>query len=100
MKSLLYSFAIVLLFASSKDVRADGGPKLGLQTWTCRNMSFEQVVDFATAHHITNLEFIALHLDPAAPKEETLRKKALLDARGLVAYSFGVNKTSLDEAAN
>ena len=100
MKSLLYPLALLLLLASSQATRAAAGPSLGLQTWTCRNMSFEQVVDFAVAHRITKLEFIALHLDPAASKEENLRKKALLDARGLVAYSFGVNKTSLDDAAN
>jgi sugar phosphate isomerase/epimerase len=100
MKSLLYTFVLALFLASNQTTRADGGPSLGLQTWTCRNMTFEQVVDFAVAHRITKLEFIATHLDPAAPKEETLRKKAVLDAHGLVAYSFGVNKTSLDEAAN
>lgn len=76
------------------------GPKLGLQTWTCRNMNFDQVVEFAVKHGITHLELIKAHLDPLAPKEESLRKKAILDQKGLVAYSFGVNQTSTDKEAN
>ncbi len=76
------------------------GPKLGLQTWTCRNMEFDQVVAFAVKHGITQLELISKHMDPRAPKEETLRKKAILDQNGLTAYSFGVNGTSMDKEAN
>jgi len=77
-----------------------GGPKLGIQTWTCRNMNFDQVVDFAVKHGITQLELIKAHMDPTAPKEETLRKKAILAQKGLVAYSFGVNQTSMDKEQN
>src|SRR5256885_507894 len=73
------------------------GPQLGLQTWTCRNMNFEQVLDFAAKHGITQIEFIPTQLDPAAPPQETLRKKALLEQRGLTAYSFGVNQTGTPE---
>lgn len=76
------------------------GPQLGLQTWTCRNMTFDQVVDFAVKHGIKQIQFIAAHLDPNGPKEETLRKKAILDQKGLVAYTFGVSRTSTDKAAN
>jgi sugar phosphate isomerase/epimerase len=76
------------------------GPQLGLQTWTCRNMEFDQVVAFAVKHGITQLELISKHLDPKGPKEETLRKKAILDKNGLTAYSFGVNGTSMDKEAN
>jgi sugar phosphate isomerase/epimerase len=72
-------------------------PTLGLQSWTCRNMTFEQVMDFATKHGITHLELIAAHLDPAAPLEATLRKKAQLAERGLIAYSVGVAGTTLDK---
>lgn len=79
---------------------ADGRVKLGLQTWTCNRMTFEQVVDFAGRHGITQLQFISGQFDPAAGREETLRKKALLDARGLTCYTFGVSKTSLDPAEN
>jgi sugar phosphate isomerase/epimerase len=96
-------FCLVLLIAiSSVAVRAmEAGPQLGLQSWTCRNMTFEQVVDFAAKHHLKYIEFIApAHLDPNAPKEESLRKKAMLDAHGLVAYSFGVMKPGLNKEEN
>jgi len=76
------------------------GPVVGLQSWTCRNMTFEQVVDFAVQHHIKYIEFITAHLDPNAPREETMRKKALLDQHGLVAYSFGVNRPTLKKEEN
>jgi L-ribulose-5-phosphate 3-epimerase len=85
---------------SSGSKSKDAGPKLGLQTWTCRNMTFDEVVEFATKHGIPQIQFIAAHLDPTGPKEESLRKKAILDQRGLVAYSFGVNKTSLNKEEN
>src|SRR5262249_18261337 len=75
-------------------------PKLGLQTWTCRNMDFDQVVAFAIKHGVTQLELIKAHLDPLAPPEETLRKKAILEKNGLTAYSFGVNQTSMNKEEN
>ena len=40
------------------------------------------------------------HMDPFAPLEETLRKKAVLDKHGLVCYTFGVNPTSMDKEKN
>ena len=76
------------------------GPKLGLQTWTLRHMTFEQVVGFATANHIKYLQLTSQHLDPNASLEETRRKKGVLDQHGLVAYTFGVNGTSTDKTAN
>jgi sugar phosphate isomerase/epimerase len=93
--------ALPLAAAQSKPAAAaKDGPKLGLQTWTCRNMNFDQVVEFAVKHGISQLELIKAHLDPAAPTEETLRKKAILDQKGLTAYSFGVNQTSMDKEKN
>lgn len=76
------------------------GPKLGLQTWTCRNMTFDEVVAFAKKHEITNLQLIAKHLDPKGPREETLRKKAVLAENGLTCYTFGVNGTTTDKEEN
>src|SRR5688572_27278757 len=66
------------------------GPKLGLQTWTLRERTFEQVVDFAVANQIRYLQLTSQHLDPNASPQESRRKKALLDRHGLVAYTFGV----------
>jgi len=79
---------------------AQSGPILGLQSWTCRNMDFDQVVAFAVKHGITHLQLIGKHMDPKAPREETLRKKAILDAKGLRAYTFGVNGTSMNKEEN
>ena len=76
------------------------GPQLGLQSWTCRNMKFDQVVDFAARHGISQLQPMPGHLDPAAPKEENLRKKAELEKRGITAYTFGVVKPGTDKEAN
>lgn len=95
------SFAPAALAAGAGKKKASGsGPKLGLQTWTCRNMSFDQVVEFAVKHGISHLQVIKNHMDPLAPREETLRKKAILDQKGLKAYTFGVNQTSMDKEAN
>ena len=102
MKKLFAGFALAAAFAALiLPARAlAAGPELGLQTWTCNTMTFEQVVEFAVKHRLTQIQFIAAHLNPTAPQEETLRKKAVLDARGLKAYSFGVNKTTLDKEEN
>jgi len=94
----LVAFTALLLAGSVR--AAEFKPVVGLQTWTCRNMSFEQLVDFAVRHKIKYLQCIGKHMDPTAPSEETLRKKAVLDKNGLVCYSFGVNGTSLDKEKN
>lgn len=93
----LFSFILAALPALRA---AEGKVQLGLQTWTCNRMTFEQAVDFAVKHGIKNLQFFSGQFDPAAPKEENLRKKALLDAHGLTCYTFGVSKTSLNPAEN
>lgn len=79
---------------------ADLSAQLGIQTWTLRNLKFDQVVEFAKKHGIRNLQMIGNHMDPKAPMEETLRKKAILDAAGLRVYTFGVAGTSLDKEDN
>lgn len=94
--------ALPLTQAAAATAKASeaSGPKLGLQTWTCRNMDFDQVVAFALKHGVTQLQFIAKHMDPKAPAEETLRKKAILDKNGLSVYTFGVNGTSTNKEDN
>ncbi len=91
--------AVALVFAISLRA-ADLGQQLGIQTWTLRNMKFEQVVEFAQKHGIRNLQMIGSHMDPKAPMEETKRKKAVLEAAGLRVYTFGVAGTSLDKEEN
>jgi len=98
---LLICIACILSAFSARAVAAaKAGPELGLQSWTCRNMTFDQVVDFAEKHGIKKIEFISAHLDPKAPAAESLRKQAELKAHGLTAYSFGVNRPGLDKEEN
>ncbi len=92
--------AFLLLGLVSLPLLHAGNVQLGLQTWTANKMTFDQVVDFAVKHHITQLQFIDSQFDPKGTKEETLRKKAILDAKGLSCYTFGVSKTSLKPDEN
>ena len=89
-RRILLGLICLVTLWSTRLVAASAGPELGLQTWTCRNMTFDQVGAFADEHGLKKIEFIAAHLDPAAPPAESLRKKAVLTAHGLTAYSFGV----------
>jgi L-ribulose-5-phosphate 3-epimerase len=100
LRAAFLAAAFVLAGVVHAQTSAPAGPVLGLQTWTCRNMTFEQVLDFATQHGIRHLEFIDSHLNPLAPPDETLKKKAVLEQRGLVAYSFGVARTRPDKEEN
>ncbi len=104
MKRFIASLALVCgLFAlgASKTLAAgDYELKIGVQTWTLRNLNFDQVVDFCVKHKIKYLELIGNHMDPKAPLEETRRKKEILEKNGLIAYSFGVAGTSLDKEDN
>jgi len=104
MKRFFASFALIcglLAFGSSRAFAADDYElKIGVQTWTLRNLNFDQVVEFCVKHKIKYLELIGNHMDPKAPMEETRRKKEILDKNGLIAYSFGVAGTSLDKEDN
>ncbi len=75
-------------------------PMVGLQTWTCRNMNFDQVVEFAVKHKIKYLEMTAAHFDPNGSPEETKRKQAILEEKGLVFYTFGVAGTTANKEDN
>ncbi len=97
---LCFLLSIVLLLPALRLAAAEKGPQLGLQSWTCRNMNFDEVVAFATKHGIKHLQLIASHIDPNGTKEESLRKKAILDQKGLVVYTFGVARTTLDKEEN
>ena len=60
MRRLLSLIVLTALTAlvSASPVLAEGAalPKLGLQTWTCRNLTFEQMVGFAVKHQIKYLK--------------------------------------------
>jgi len=99
MNSILRHLVSLILLAGALRA-ADLTGQLGLQTWTLRHMNFDQMVAFAKQQGITNLQVIGNHIDPNSPREEYLKKKAVLDANGLRAYTFGVAGTSLDTAKN
>lgn len=79
---------------------ADLASQLALQTWTLRELNFEQVIEFARRHGIKDLQVINKHIDPAAPREDWAKKKAALEAAGLHAYTFGVAGTSMKKEDN
>ena len=90
------------LFAADADALAAKKWKanVGLQSWTCRNMTFEQVITFAKHNKIKHLQLIGKHINPTAPKEENLKKKAILEENGLTCYTFGVNGANGDKDEN
>lgn len=102
LRALAIAAALALNLAPVAGASAPAaGPKLGLQSWTCRNMKFDEVVAFAVKHDVKYIEFIAAHLDyPKGTREDYLAKKAVLDQHGLTAYSFGVNGTSMNKEEN
>jgi len=63
-------------------------PRLGLQTWTCRQMSFDQMVDFAAEHGLERIQLYRSHVDPTAPPEVNDAKLRTLRARGLKPYAM------------
>jgi sugar phosphate isomerase/epimerase len=92
MKSIV---SALILFLLTVVLRADNPAfTVGIQTWTLRNMNFDEVVNFAVKHKVKYLQMIDKHMNPRAAEEETKSKKAILDKNGLVCYSFGVNRTS------
>lgn len=74
--------------------------KLGMQTWTLRNLTFEQSVEFCAKHNIKYLQLIPNHINLGGTKEDWQKKKDFIEKHGLVAYTFGVAPTSLDKEQN
>ncbi len=95
----LLTFTAALLYVPAA-IAADNGPKIGLQTWTCRGMKFDEVVAFAEKHGIKHLQAIGSHISPTGSLEEAKQKKAILDAKGIHFYTFGVAGTSADKEQN
>lgn len=92
--------APLLLSLVVASVSVSGAPKLGLQSWTCRNMSFEETVEFAAKHGIRYVEFFSAHLNPEDSEEVNLEKLAYLKQNGVEAYSIGVSRTTLQKEDN
>src|SRR2546430_4894775 len=100
MKSPLSKWAaLVVACLIVASARADD-LKLGVQTWTVRNLSFNQVVEFCAKHHIQYVQLIPNHLGLDDSKEEWQKKKDAMEKAGLIPYTFGVAQTSLDKEKN
>ena len=99
MKKLALAAAV---FCAAFTASASGlEDQLAIQTWTLRNMNFDQVVDFAKKHGIKELQLIPNHIDYKTLSHEQLaERKAKLEANGLHAYTFGVAGTSMDKGEN
>ncbi len=63
-------------------------PKLGLQTWTCRNMSFDQMVAFAVEHDLRRIQLFRSHVDPRDTEEVNAAKLAVLRKHGIEPYAM------------
>ena len=98
MKRLLLPIALAAAMLSAQ--AGNLADQLAIQTWTLRNLNFQQTIDFAVKHGIKELQVIGNHIDPTASKEEWAQKKSALDAAGLRAYTFGVAGTSTDKEKN
>ena len=89
--------AMLTIFAASS---SQAETHVGIQTWTLRNMGFDDVIKFCKDQNIEYVQMFSKHIDPLGPTEETLRKKKILEDNGLKLYTIGVTGTSLDQAKN
>jgi sugar phosphate isomerase/epimerase len=91
-------FAAILSASLNLTPASDGqGLKLGMQTWTLRNLNFEQSVEFCAKHNIKYLQLIPDHINLRGTKEDWRKKKDYLEKHGVIAYTFGVAPTSLEK---
>jgi len=93
------ALAVTALLAASTGTASADDLKLGVQTWTLRNLSFDQVVEFCQKHQIKYLELIPDHIG-LDKKEGWPAKKEAMEKAGLIPYTFGVAGTSLDKEQN
>ncbi len=101
LKRLFLFLTLAFSLSTTLHVRAgDYALNIGVQTWTLRNLNFDQVVEFAVKHKLKNLQMIGSHIDPNGSMDEIKRKKDILDKNGLVCYTFGVAGTSMNKEEN
>ncbi len=74
----------VLFFVGS----LQAAPQLGLQTWTCRKLSFEEMVSFAAEHRLTRIALFRAHVNPADPLEINAAKLRAMREAGLEPYTM------------
>lgn len=98
---LVVLMACVAVLSPGSLSAQDFTKQLALQTWTMRNMDFDDMVDFAVKMDIAYLQMWSSrsggHMDPSAPWEQIKRQKDILDRNGLKVYSFGVTRLTKNE---
>lgn len=66
----------------------DAAPRLGLQSWTLRNYSFDQLIEFASRHEITHVQLFRAHVDPMDSEDVNREKLRRLQEAGIIPYSI------------
>ena len=92
--SAVLAAAMLVASARAEDL------KLGIQTWTLRNLNFDQVVEFCAKHNFKHVQLIPDHVGLTAGKEDWQKKKEALEKAGLTPYTFGVANTVPDKEKN
>lgn len=100
MKRIPFVAPLLIVVVSLGLAPLSAAPELGLQSWTLREMDFEEAVMFAKQHDIKHVQFFRKHIDPTASKGKLLEQKAFLDAHDVKAYSIGVSRTTMDPLEN
>ena len=100
MKSFFRKFSAVLIASLLVASARAEDLKLGVQTWTLRNLNFDQVVEFCAKHNLKYVQLIPDHVGLNAGKEVWQKKKEALEKAGLIPYTFGVAGTSLEKEKN
>lgn len=101
LRAALAAVVSLVLATTQSSLAAGLSEQVAIQTWTLRNLNFDQVVEFAQRHGIKDLQLIPNHLDYKKESQEQIAaKKARLEAAGLRAYTYGVAGTSMDKNEN
>ena len=83
LRAALAAVVLLVLATTQSSLAAGLSEQVAIQTWTLRNLSFDQVVEFAQRHGIKDLQLIPNHLDyKKETQEQIAAKKARLEAAG------------------
>src|SRR5205809_7842326 len=66
---------VTVLLGGARGAAAEHEMALGVQTWSLRNLNFDQMVEFAAQHKIKYLELIPNHIDPKGSWDDIKKKK-------------------------
>ena len=72
-------------------------PQIGLMTYTCRQHSFEKMVQLAVEQGIKRIELFAAHVNYSDPQEANLHKLNVMHKNGLEPYAMYAGGMSTPE---